>query len=227
MRYFNRVNKLKWLIIASIILSVLGLVLDWNGFLVNTFSGVLGAVIGVWVSVDIVENYLATKHSIEWEQIRINSLNEIKLQLLEACIEYLDIFSHTEPFLPLLYRKDTISKSVKDSVNTLRLSFSSLKDSSIEKDKLLRLFQGVSSHLIQINKTKTFYVLVPSFDKNLVSHLQQIEASSSEWKKLVHRNNQIGLSSNVLFDEANKVLLSIEEAINYLYDAELNQPQIN
>ncbi|MEZ4643445.1 MAG: hypothetical protein R3E31_12055 [Chloroflexota bacterium] len=212
---------------ASIILSVLGLVLDWNGFLVNTFSGVLGAVIGVWVSVDIVENYLAIKHSIEWEQIRINSLNEIKLQLLEACIEYLDIFPHTEPFLPLLHQKDTISKSVKDSVNTLRLSFSNLKNSSIEKETLLRLFQGVSSHLIQINKTKTFYILVPSFDKNLVSHLQQIETSSSEWKKLVHRNNQIGLSSDVLFDGANKVLLSIEEAINYLYEAELYQPQIN
>lgn len=218
MNYIKKVSRLKWLIIASIIFSILGLLLDWNGFLVNTFSGVLGASIGVWVSVDIVESYLETKHSIEWEQIRINSLNELKSQLFEACNEYLNFFPQTEPYLSLLFRTDTISKSAKDSVSKLQASFSNLKNSSIEKDKILALFQGVNPHLIQISKIKTFYILVPSFDKNLVSNLQQIESSSSEWRKLMHRNDQISLSSNVLFDEAHKVLLSIEDAINYLYE---------
>ncbi len=215
MRYFRKINRLKWLIIASIIFAILGLILDWKGFLVNTFSGVLGAAIGVWVSVDVVERYFEDKHRQEWQNIRINSQVSIQTQLFNIADEYVNWFFIKEPFLTLIYRNNPSPQEIATAIGELRKRFANLQLGTQDKTNLRNLYKNVNQHMSHITFTRAMYMHIPSFDKQLVDQLQNLERDFANWTNAIQEDDRIGLQTRILFDEANKFLLLVENTIIY------------
>lgn len=211
----RHLRGLNWLLVAAIFFSVLGLALDWKGFLVNTFSGVLGAAIGVWVSISIVENYLENQSATQWQQVNQNVLGVIRSQLTEMCKDYIELFDATGPFVSLLQDKESIDQHKLETVEELRRAFHNADNSVLDKGKLAGLYSRIGPHFEAIGSAKTLYVHLPGADRSLVNLLQQIETRYMNWSELDVQDKQISLSRDVLFRAAYDALLSIEATMDY------------
>lgn len=216
MRIVKELKPLRWLIIISLVLTAAGFILDWKGFLVNTFSGLLGAVIGIWVSIEVIQVALDNRQKEEWQIVRDLVLDTIETQLTKSCLEFVNLRPSLGPYVGLL---DDVGKATEHKLNTISTLYdelSKLEIGAVRKEQYIELRSRVRPHLDRIFNFQLVNVSMPGQATELAEQLIRLERADRNWDNAVYRDSKWGVSKEALAKEAISTLEMLAETYRQL-----------
>ena len=212
----RKLKYLRWLIIASIVSTIIGAVIDLKGFTVGIFSGLLGSVIGIWVTVDIIEAILEKQRAREWQQVRDVVLRNLILQLVETANEFLSLVPTVSPYVSLLNDASIINHDKIEALKKLHATISCLDLSLVKKDRIISVYNGVQTHTDILRNMQIYQLLVPGGATKLIELLHELENVQIQWREAMLFNNVSGIAKEELFKRGLITLDSIRELLEYI-----------
>jgi uncharacterized membrane protein YeaQ/YmgE (transglycosylase-associated protein family) len=212
-------SSTKWritgLLVASAVASILGYYLDPGGFLVNVSAGLLGAAIGVWISIEVIEKFISEQQARQWKQVRQTALESIAYLLDEVTLEYAALLDSRVPMTELRLQLGQLTPA---KANLVRAICETFVDAANHKTGEIyqELYDVVSPRLDRLGDLLLFYIMVPDQEPDLVKHLQELERIATDWAGATIAVKQTKLHPRELSQSAVRALQKISEVTGYM-----------
>lgn len=211
---FGRHASLKWFALVTILATVIGFCLDFEGFSVNVLASFFGTFIGIAVSITIIEKLLDEQNAQVWKNSRQALLQGIVIQLSSAVREYLALLPNIGAYRTLIETENKISQEKILLIRKLHTELSS-KDADELRDKYLLLFDTLSSIFSNVDSLRMSYVVIPGADNDVVTRLTHINTKFAAWEKTINRNNRNQIISTAIAEQSHIVLSAVADTLEY------------
>lgn len=210
-----RKTKLRWLILICVLSIVIGAVLDPRGYVVNVLAGLVGAAIGIWVSIEIIEMIIEERRVREWARVRDSVFRALTIQLNEAVIQYIVLLPSIGPFRDLLDEIGTISDRKAGLVAQL-LRAVSQSDRQRSKQDFVVLYRTVKPRLDRVHDILMLHLVIPGQEAELVTRLQALEISAADWAGTTILDEQIEIAVDLLREKSLSTLSVLSDILSFL-----------
>jgi len=215
---FNRHHSLRWFAVATIVATVLGSLLDSVGFWVNVLAGFVSALIGIGVSILIIEKLLSDQNAQVWEQTRQSLIESIVVQLNAAIREYLELISTIGKYRDLLESQSEVSENRVYLMRQLHTELS-YKSADDLRESCIDIFQSLRGILSKVSALGLLYTMTTGSDNGFVVQLAQIDSVFSTWERMMARNASSQLVSSSLVERSLATLSAITNSLEYFISA--------
>ena len=214
----KHIKYLRRLIVVAIISSIFGIVFDWKGFIVGVFSGLVGAVIGIWISVEIVEYLIERQRARAWHRARGAVIKYLAMQLTEIAAEYLIFVPVLAPYEGIFRGIDVITDDKLQSVNSLYDTLLNVNIDIINKGQLLAIHDTVYSRIALLRDIQMNELVLPGNAPGLVEALQELEYIATRWHEVVLLDKKKGISKDAIFEACVDTLGAVRKPMKWLMD---------
>lgn len=207
-----------WLFLISLASLGAGLYLDVKGFFVNIFAGIVGALIGVWISIGIIEQYLESRQVKEWSLVQRQLLVNLKIHLNESVVEYLRILPSIGNYSQLLANIGNITQEKIDLIDNLIIELRNKKGLELSKTSQMDLYKRISQQMILIKDIQSLGYNIPGQKKELLVLIQELDLAMAEWANTVALEENISINVDALSQKALETLTKIRDILEHLLD---------
>lgn len=210
-----RKTRFRWLVLICVLSIAVGAVLDLRGYVVNVLAGLVGAAIGIWVSIEIIEMIIEERRVREWAQVRDSVFRALTIQLNEAVIQYLILLPSIGPFRDLLDEMGTISNRKSDLAAQMHIAVLQ-SDRQRSKQDYVMLYRTVKPRLDRIHDILMLHLMIPGQEVELVNRLQTLQISAADWAGTTVLDEQITIAVDLLREKSLSTLSVLSDVLSFL-----------
>ena len=208
-------KRLYFLVVITIVLLVIGIIIDWESFLVNISSGLLGAALGIWIAVSIAENITERRRLEQWKLIKHIIWQQLIRQVNYLTISYLKFITNVGAFSVLFDDVGEIYDKKIEVANIL-LETLSIADKNIDKDKVAEVQRNVAFYVNNIKEIELKFMIIPGNDRKIFQLIEELDKKSVEWQKEIIRDRLQPLNPRYLYKNGIEVLMANIQLMQYL-----------
>lgn len=192
----------KWLLscaiaCAAILLSVVGLVLDKQGFLCNLLAEVVGVLVSVIVALVVVDKWTEFHTKKQWEKVRSITYDALAAHICDMLTQVFIFFpiKNHRPMTPIIEGRSkpnpVTTEAISELASQLRQLPSAITAEKSTSDLSIEFHEDVKWDLDQIRDVLTPRIMQSGADQAVVDALMEFDAARRNMQNAIIAHEQV------------------------------------